>query len=288
MKPTGYDKLVTTNNHISANLGNVKVEKMTKQQYELFRHYLDETNFSVSYKNKINRQLKALIKYANDKYDIINTVPNKYPSFKDPNAPIREMDFYTLDEFKQFISVVDDPRFYALFITLFYMGFRIGEANALTWRDIDFNNREISITKTIHTKKADSKGNYLITTPKTKSSVRTLPMPQIVFKALSALYDYYFAFPGFSPLWACFGGLKAFPESSINHAKHKYAKLAGIREIRLHDFRHSCASLLINHGANITLVSKYLGHSDIKMTLNTYSHFYKSKLEELVSTIDSL
>lgn len=283
LKPTTFKRLVTMSDHIRKNLGTVRIEKMTKQQYELFRHYLDNTGFTPSYKNKINWHLKAVLKYAYNKYDILNNIPNKYPSFSDPTAPVKEMDFYTLAEFKQFISAVDDVRYHALFTTLFYMGLRIGEANALTWKDVDFEANEIRITKTVHTRQ-----DYLITTPKTKSSIRTLPMPRIVSNALSELHDYYFAFEGFSPLWACFGGLRALPDSSISKAKSDYARKAGIREIRLHDFRHSCASLLINHGANITLVSKYLGHSDIKMTLNTYSHFYKSKLEELVQAIDNL
>ena len=63
---------------------------------------------------------------------------------------------------------------------------------------------------------------------------------------------------------------------------------AGIRRIRLHDFRHSCASLLINNGANVTLVAKYLGHTKIEETLNTYSHMFSTALDSVVSVIDSL
>ena len=56
--------------------------------------------------------------------------------------------------------------------------------------------------------------------------------------------------------------------------------------IRIHDFRHSCASLLIDSGANITLVAKYLGHSKIDETLNTYSHMYQNRLENIVQIIE--
>lgn len=58
--------------------------------------------------------------------------------------------------------------------------------------------------------------------------------------------------------------------------------------IRLHDFRHSCASLLINNGANLTLVAKHLGHSKVDETLNTYSQMFYSKLNKLVNTINQL
>ncbi len=58
--------------------------------------------------------------------------------------------------------------------------------------------------------------------------------------------------------------------------------------IRLHDFRHSCASLLINSGANVTIVAKYLGHAKIDETLNTYSHIFDNKMDEIVDTINKL
>lgn len=62
--------------------------------------------------------------------------------------------------------------------------------------------------------------------------------------------------------------------------------LTGLKVIRIHDFRHSCASLLINNGANVTLVAKYLGHSKIDETLNTYSHMYQNRLENIVQIIE--
>ncbi|MEG0977549.1 MAG: tyrosine-type recombinase/integrase [Bacilli bacterium] len=57
---------------------------------------------------------------------------------------------------------------------------------------------------------------------------------------------------------------------------------------RIHDFRHNCASMLINMGANITVVASYLGHSDIKVTLDTYSHMYKPKLDDISTLINNL
>ena len=64
--------------------------------------------------------------------------------------------------------------------------------------------------------------------------------------------------------------------------------MARVKDIRIHDFRHSCASLLIDSGANITLVAKYLGHSKIDETLNTYAHMFQNKLNNIISIIDNL
>ena len=81
---------------------------------------------------------------------------------------------------------------------------------------------------------------------------------------------------------------KPIADSNIYAKRTKLAELANLKPIRIHDFRHSCASLLINNGANVTLVAKYLGHTKIEETLNTYSHMFSTALDSVVSVIDSL
>ena len=81
-----------------------------------------------------------------------------------------------------------------------------------------------------------------------------------------------------------------FPICSNTLTNHKNVncKLANVKQIRLHDFRHSCASLLVNKGANIQLVAKYLGHTKVEETLKTYSYLFTSTLDEVVAVIDNL
>ena len=81
---------------------------------------------------------------------------------------------------------------------------------------------------------------------------------------------------------------KPIDNSNIYLKITKLATLASLKVIRIHDFRHSCASLLINNGANVTLVAKYLGHPKIEETLNTYSHTFSTALDSVVSVIDNL
>jgi site-specific recombinase XerD len=86
-----------------------------------------------------------------------------------------------------------------------------------------------------------------------------------------------------------FGNSIPFKESTILFRKNKYCDLTDSKKrIRVHDFRHSCASLLIKNGASIALVSKYLGHAKISITLNTYTHMYKSELENITNLINKL
>ena len=76
--------------------------------------------------------------------------------------------------------------------------------------------------------------------------------------------------------------------NALANRKNANCEKAGVKQIRLHDFRHSCASLLINKGANIQVVAKYLGHTKIEETLKTYSHLFISTLDEIINVIDTL
>ncbi len=83
-----------------------------------------------------------------------------------------------------------------------------------------------------------------------------------------------------------FGNIDPLAATTLLDRKTKNAFMARVKDIRIHDFRHSCASLLIDSGANITLVAKYLGHSKIDETLNTYSHMYQNRLDTIVNIIE--
>ena len=74
----------------------------------------------------------------------------------------------------------------------------------------------------------------------------------------------------------------------LEDIKMNMLKKIEVKQIGLHDFRHSCASLLINKGANIQVVAKYLGHTKIEETLKTYSHLFISILDEIINVIDTL
>ena len=92
----------------------------------------------------------------------------------------------------------------------------------------------------------------------------------------------------FTQKYFVFGDINPIHPDVLRRHKKEYAKKAEVKEIRIYDFRHSCALLLINNGANVTLVAKYLGHTKIEETLNTYSHMFSTALDSVVSVIDSL
>ncbi len=84
------------------------------------------------------------------------------------------------------------------------------------------------------------------------------------------------------------GDIALASNNRFSDRKNKNCEKTGVKQIRLHDFRHSCASLLIDKSASINMVSKFLGHSKIEETLNTYTHLYSNALSDITNLIDEM
>lgn len=138
---------------------------------------------------------------------------------------------------------------------IYYCGLRKGELRGLTWRDIDFVNKTLSVKKQI-TGRGDSVKEFQFSTPKTKG--RAPPLNKLLLNGLKLFKKERSKEHGFNDNYFVIG--EAFPigSNTITSRKNRNCKLAGVPQIRIHDFRHSCASLLINNGANVTIVAKYL------------------------------
>ncbi len=268
-------------------LDNVKVKEFNLQHYELWRKKILEYNLSTRTRNYIYKFLKTIMNFGTKWYGLnFNHIYPKMTNFTDPNERKKEMKFWTFDEFNKFISVEDDLMYKTFFKTLYFCGLRKGEIRALNWHDIDFKNNTLSVNKGISDNVNGKR--YIISSPKTPTSNRTLPLPKDVINDLKELKEYYMDFTNFKEEWFVFGGSLPIGDDSIRRRKNNNCKLAGVKEIRIHDFRHSCASLLISQGADITMVAKFLGHSKIDETLNTYSHMFQNKLTNIISIIDNL
>ncbi|CUB51458.1 Transposase from transposon Tn916 [Bacillus subtilis] len=189
------------------------------------------------------------------------------------------MNFWEFEEFKKFISIVDDPMYKAFFSTLYYSGARKGELLALTWEDINFEEKAININKTDY--------NRQITQPKTKASNRTIMLPSLIIDLLKLLKEQSTVKAPIKNDYVVFGEFyNSIATSTLDMKYNKYIINAGVKRILLHEFRHSHASYLINRGVSPLVVAQRLGHSDVATTLNTYSHLYPSKQVEVVAFME--
>lgn len=281
VKPTTLRAIHSKLDYIVDKLGDKRLNSLKIKELEKFKNEMP-SRWSIAHKNGFLKYLKALNNFSNKVYDYKNNQFDKVDNFKD-NGIKKEMLYFTIEEFYKFIDKVEPLNYKAFFTTLFYCGLRQGEALALTWQDLgDFINVSKSLTSKV---KGES---FTIMTPKNTSSIRRVPIPTPVRKALDEWYELISKTYGFQKSWFVFKDFNPLKETSIANIKNKACKEAGVKQIRIHDFRHSCASLLINNGAKINLVAEYLGHSDIKMTLNTYSHLYDSELNKVVEKLNNL
>ena len=263
-------------------------KKMNEISAKSISDWIEKIDRKYSSKKWIFCTLASIYKYGVKYFDITNTMI-KVDRPRNTEQP-KEMQIWTPEEFKTFSDNVADPTYRLYFNFLYITGCRRGEALAITWNDIMISKNETSvrISKSITTKTTN--GAYAITSPKNKGSVRTVAIPQFfVDDLLRHKQQQQAEYEGtWRPELFAFGGIRPLPTSSADYAFKSAIKKAGVKEIRIHDLRHSCASLLISKGASIVAVSRQLGHTNIEQTLNTYSHVMPDDHELIRRALNSI
>ena len=233
-------------------------------------------NYSQTYLKKINTELNSIINYAKRFYDLNTNPCGKAGTIG--KAKAEEMDYWTYDEYIAFREGVKDKSLsYICFEVLYWTGMREGELLALSPADIDLDNKTISINKTYQR----IEGKDVFTSPKTRKSKRKIPIPDFICQELS---DY------IQSRYMLDADERLFPvtKSYLSHEMIRGCKNTGVKKIRIHDIRHSHASLLINQGCDALMLADRLGHEKVSTTLNTYSHLFPHKQQELVHSLESL
>ena len=233
-------------------------------------------NYSQTYLKKINTELNSIINYAKRFYDLNTNLCGKAGTIG--KAKAEEMDYWTYDEYIAFREGVKDKSLsYICFEVLYWTGMREGELLALSLADIDFDNKTISINRTY----LRIEGKDVFTSPKTRKSKRKIPIPDFLCQELS---DY------IQSRYMLDADERLFPvtKSYLSHEMIRGCKNTGVKKIRIHDIRHSHASLLINQGCDALMLADRLGHEKVSTTLNTYSHLFPHKQQELVHSLESL
>lgn len=275
---TLYTKTTIIEKYVLPYFKDTAINKITPTNIRQWQNTIkDDTNSKANqYLRAINTQISCIFNFAVRYYNL----PKNPVKLCDPigSKKGQELNFFTLDEFNQFIKKVNtDEPYYTIFNILFWTGIRRGELLALRPCDFDFENNLLHITRNMVYIQ-----NYkpMITTPKTEKSKRTITLPKILVdivknyiqKDFITSHDLLF---------------EVSPTVLFNKLKH-YIKLVGLKTIRIHDFRHSHASLLIEQGYSPLMIAERLGHEKIETTLKTYSHLYPNKQNELAEKLQQL
>ena len=271
-------------------LDNVELVNLNWDLYQKWRAQMNKTNLCDRYKTDIQKFIKQVINFAEKQWDFnLRKFYNKLEPFKTLGTLKKEMDFYEPEEFFKFISVVDDLRYKCFFELLYYCGLRRSEARGLQWKHIDFNNRTLTVSQQVlNPSNSNASTEWYISSTKTEASNRTIPISTTLLNDLAELKKTNERLSKFKQTWFVLGDDVPMATGRMYFYRDKYAKKAGIRRIRLQDFRHSCASALISGAAPITAVSNFLGHSETTETLETYTHMFKKDLANVPKFFDTL
>ena len=280
--------------YVQPTMANVRIDKLNAQMLQKWKMTIDEKGLALKTKQYAYGIFRAVLNYAvRMEYISINPLL-KIGNFKESLNIRPEVQFYTAQEFKQFIctvrqfaekrqeeGILSEWDYYVFFSIAFYTGLRKGEIHALKWSDLD--GAYLSVKRSITQK---LKGEDRETPPKNKSSRRTLQMPLPLIMILDEHKKRQEQLEHFTDDYRICGATRSLRDSSLDNKNRFYAKQAGIKRIRIHDYRHSHVSLLANEGINIQEIARRLGHARVEMTWNTYSHLYPREEERAVEILN--
>lgn len=267
--------------HILPRFGKLKMKEISRPYCQKM---INEIAQSITSVNDIKIQANQVFKYAL-KMDIISKNPLEHVSISRQHKELiseeneaDERNYWKKDEIKQFLTITKQElslRDHVLFHLLIYTGARKGEILALTWDDIDFEAGSLRFAKTLF----HNKGKFIFQTSKTKESKRLISLDTKTLALLkkwrlrqieenlanantSGENKMVFTRDDGSPLRL------AYPNEKLDIVIKKH----NLHRITIHGLRHTHASLLFEAGASIKEVQERLGHSDIQMTMNIYTH----------------
>jgi integrase len=272
--------------HIKPSLGRVGLKKLTPAHVRgLHREKLD-AGLAPATVRKIHSTLhKALSQAVSD-----GIVPRNAADVKAPRPTPEEMQPLSEAEARAFLDTARGDRFEPLYMLAISTGLRRGELLGLRWKDVDLERGTLRVGRAL----VREAGRHVLGETKTRRGRRQInltPRAVSTLKAhckkqleekikLTGLHRD----PGL--IFATRVGTPINPENLVNRSFKPLLERASLPEIRFHDLRHTCATLLLGRGVHPKLVQELLGHATIAMTLDTYSHYMPSMGDQAAGAME--
>ncbi|OFD82700.1 tyrosine-type recombinase/integrase [Bacillus mycoides] len=262
--------------HIIPAIGDVELTKLDPMIIQgLYNKLTKEKALSDENIQKVHTLINDSLKKA-ERWGLI--ARNPAALVDRPKAVKKELTVWNVEEVRQFLKYAKKSgRYYIAFLLALTTGMRQGEILGLRWKDVDFENGCVRITQTL-----SSDGKDLLPYTKTKSGSRTIDLPE---ETVTALKKHWLFIRGEREKNCSYKNLDLVVCTEFGTPTHKsnirrvfksIIKKAVIPKIRFHDMRHTHATLLLLQGVNPKIVSERLGHADVRITLDTYSHLLPS------------
>ncbi|MDQ0719753.1 integrase [Paenibacillus sp. W4I10] len=283
IKQRTLDQRESTINALCKYLAQVKIEKITHQQYQDILNDYDNKGYSTSAIITLNSVANMIFKHAiknkmrQDNPCFGAIIPKKTRTVEEIENDLIAEKYFEKNELIEFLDATKKHGQYQdleMFYLLTFSGMRSGEMCALKWKDINFETNEIRITKTIYSKN-DNRDNYLITPPKTEGSIRTIEIDSDIMRLLekhranqknimnSSDSNFVFCRKNRYPF---------FPKIILEHMKKILLHTTISKPATPHIFRHTHISMLAEAGADLKSTMGRVGHTNAKTTLQVYTH----------------
>jgi integrase len=280
-----YEQIVRV--HIRPALGNLKLKNVTPAHVRgLYRDKL-EVGLSPRTVQYIHVTLHKALKQALAD----GLIPrNATEAVRPPQIRKEEIRPLTAEQVKMLFTAGRDDRLESLYILAVHTGLRQGELLGLKWGDVDLEAGTLQVRRTLTT----AKGGPVLSAPKNKGSRRTVKLSQTALETLkSHLERQLTEIDQAGDLWHEKGLIFATESGEFlnrhyitTHRFKPLLKRAGLPQIRFHDLRHTCATLVLLKNVNSKIVSEMLGHSSIAITLDTYSHVLPNMQNEAATAME--
>ncbi|RIK32472.1 MAG: hypothetical protein DCC56_01305 [Anaerolineae bacterium] len=281
----------TVKTRILPYIGNITLIDLRPDRIQRFYHHLQKEGASNHAVRVTHKTLRVALNHA-IKLGLIGR--NACSGVKPPKPEQTEMKFYDDHQVKCFLGTAKEigDRFYPLYFIAIHTGMRLSELLGLKWEDVNWDLSTIQVKRQVMHLKG---GGYIFTEVKSKSGNRTIILgkqaleilkvhkreqPILISSAGENWTDEDLVFP--SNVGTPVTG------SKIRSAMRKLLKASGLPKIRFHDLRHTAASLMLNHGIPVLIVSKRLGHSKPSITIDVYGHIIPSQQEKAAILMDNL
>lgn len=297
-----YDKVYKK--HIqNSKIMKIKINKLNKEDIQSFYNIIKNKNIGESIIKIIKIEIQGSIRFAYENELIIKDFSKLVtaPKIRKRTFENKKIKFLTEEEEKIFIKEIEGERLELLYILALSTGARQSELLALTWNDINFNKNYIRINKIakyqqIITKEKRSKYQAIIQTPKTEKSIRIVPFPESI---KNKIYSYkkeqeeILGNINKNNLIFCNIEGKYINGNNVYMNFKRILKRINkekniLPNITFHDLRHTYATRLFEKGVNPKIVQEILGHSNISITLNTYTHISEEIKKEVSEKINNI
>jgi len=290
LSPRGFERYSgIIRKHLIPDLGKVTLTLLKPEHLQ--KHYAAKLNDGLS--SRTVRYHHALIHVALQTAVKWGLVSRNVADAVDPPRFRRiEMQTWDEEEVNQFLEGAKESPYYSLFYTALFTGMRRSEILALRWQDVDCIYCQIYVNRSLHQLK---NGSFIFTQPKSAKSSRTIaltPSTILMLREYQEKQKLEREMLGTSLADGdlVFSNLEGKPlrPNTITRAWTTLAAKCGLKVIRLHDARHTHASLMLKQGIHPKVVQERLGHSSIQMTIDTYSHVAPGIQEAAAKRFDEI